>query len=100
MHVSLLKRARASLINATFAKISLLEIVTTDEIAAKLRLITQKALGNGTDTAEVKEILHTFNISVNFRDFRFERRRELDFHVKIKILYQRKIKGLVYLYDL
>lgn len=56
-------------------------------IATKLRLIAQKALGNEADTAEAKEILHTFNISVDFRDFRFERCKKMfDFRVNITIL--------------
>lgn len=62
MHVSLLKRARASLINATFAKISSLQTVASDDCGE----ITQYAtLENEAkilyDTAKIKEILHAFN---------------------------------------
>jgi len=68
-------------------------------IATKLRLIAQKALGNEADTAEAKEILHTFNISVDFRDFRFERCKKSLTSVLISRFYQRKIKYKFY-YDL
>lgn len=98
VHVSLLKRVRASLINATFAKISSLQTVASDdcgEIAQKATLKNEAKILY--DTAKIKEILHAFNTW----EFSFGvRKRTLTFALNIiyiRILYQRRIKERVYL---